>query len=114
MTDQSNNNVTVPTLSNLTEFEAQETLKHAGLKVGKITKASSLRVSKEKIISTTPAGGASVLAESAVDLEVSSGPPVSVPDLVGLTRAAAEAKLKEVGLTVGPVKMRRSDRVASG
>ncbi len=50
-----------------------------------------------------------------MNLEISSGPAqVAVPDVVGLTRPAAEAILKSAGLKVGAVKTQRSNSVPAG
>ena len=52
---------------------------------------------------------------SAVALVVSSGPaPVAVPNVVGLSQAAAETAITGAGLTVGTVTNQNSDTVPSG
>ena len=64
-----------------------------------MTPAASETVPVGKVISQNPAGGASAAPGSAVDLVVSAGAvSVTVPNVVGLTQAAAESALTSVGL----------------
>ena len=62
-----------------------------------------------------PGGGASVATGSAVNLVVSTGPaPVTVPNVVGQTQAAASSAITGVGLVVGTVTQQSSATVAAG
>ena len=62
-----------------------------------------------------PAAGTSVAPGSAVDLVVSSGPaPVSVPNVVGLTQAAATTAITGAGLVLGTVTTQYSGSVPAG
>jgi len=108
--------VNVPNVVGSTTSSAEQELKAAGLAVGTQTNVSSTTVPAGNIISTNPSPGTSIAAGSTVNLEVSSGPPmqVTVPDVVGNTRSAAELILKNKGLTVGPVKTRHSDEFPNG
>jgi PASTA domain len=122
--------VTVPSVVGLTQSAAEATLKSAGLLVGK-TSATNSTVTPMGIVSTAnPPSGTSVSSGSAVDLEISSGPAqivapnadappqppsqVAVPNLIGLTRRAAEAILKSAGLVLGAVKTQHSNSVPAG
>lgn len=103
--------VAVPNVVGLTRAAAEQTLTSAGLVVGTVATASSRLVPPGNISAASPAPGTQVNSGSAVDLEVSGGPAqssgstqISVPDVTGLTRSAAEAQLKSAGLTVGKVK----------
>ncbi len=76
---------------------------------------SSSTVAAGDVISQSPATGASVTSGSAVNLVVSSGPAqISVPNVVGLTQAAATTAITAAGLTVGTVTMQSSSSVAAG
>lgn len=100
--------VTVPAgLSGLTEAAARDLLRQAGLVGGSSTLANSPTVPAGSVISTKPAPGAVVGAGSTVDLVVSTG-KVSVPQLVGLSVADAEALLKENGLAIAVTEQENS------
>ena len=67
------------------------------------------------VISQNPGAGASVAPGSAVNLVVSSGTaPVSVPNVVNLTQAAATTAITGAGLTVGTITTANSTTVAIG
>ncbi|WP_342349426.1 PASTA domain-containing protein, partial [uncultured Nitrospira sp.] len=90
--------VTVPSVVGLPQSDAESAIIGAGLTVGTITTASHASVSSGSVISQTPGGGASVAAGSAVALVVSTGPaPVTVPNVVGVPQAAAQAALTTAG-----------------
>jgi hypothetical protein len=113
--------VTVPNLVGSTQSDAEAKLKDAKLTVGLTTKVTSDKP-LGSVLSMNPAAGAVVTEGQTVSLEVSSGPvqvssgpaQVAVPSIVGLTRPAAEALLKNAGLTVGAVKKQHSDSVPAG
>jgi hypothetical protein len=104
-------NVSVPTLTGLTQSAAEEALRNVGLVVGNVTRAPNGNVPSGSVSGTNPTATTNVSSGSAVDLQISSGPTVPVPDVTGLTRAAAAEELKRVGLAVGAVKTRHSDKV---
>jgi len=107
--------VPVPNVVGSTTTAAEQVLRTTGLVVGVETKVVNTSVPAGNVISTNPAAGASVNAGTPVDLEVSSGPSqVTVPDVVGNTRSAAETLLKNAGLTVGPVKSQHTDEFPNG
>ena len=67
------------------------------------------------VISQSPVSGTQVNTGSAVSLVVSSGPPkVAVPNVVGLTQAAATSAITGATLTVGTVTTASSTTVPSG
>ena len=82
-----------------TEAAARDILRQAGL-VGapSTTMANSATVPGGLVITTKPAPGQQVAVGSTVEIVVSTG-KVAMPELRGLTRAEAEAALKELGLT---------------
>ncbi|MEL6301892.1 MAG: PASTA domain-containing protein [Pseudomonadota bacterium] len=106
---------TVPDVVGLTEAAAGTTLNNAGLVTGNVTQQSSSSVPAGQIISQNPAAGLQVNAGSAVDLVVSSGPAsVSVPNVVGLSQAAASSAITGANLVVGNVTTQTSNTVANG
>ena len=81
--------VSVPDVVGLTQAAAATAIANAELAVGTVTQQSSETVPAGRVISQDPTAGTSVAAGSAVALVVSTGSPVIVPDVVGLTQAAA-------------------------
>ena len=107
--------VSVPNVVGLTQAAATTSLTSAGLVVGTVTTQSSSTVASGSVISEAPTAGTSVNVGSAVSLVISSGPAkVSVPNVVGLTQAAATTSLTSAGLAVGTVTTQSSSTVASG
>ena len=101
--------VLVPDVVNQTQAAAEAAIVAATLTVGNVTTAQSDTVPAGSVISQNPAGGASVLPGTAVDLVVSLGAsPVLVPDVVGLEQAAAESAITGLGLVVGAVTTAQS------
>ncbi|MGW4896071.1 PASTA domain-containing protein [Kitasatospora sp. NPDC004240] len=89
--------VTVPNLTGLTQEAAAAKLKALGLAVdGEYVESGG--VPELQIISTIPKAGTKVLKGSSVFLKISDG-KAKIPDVSGLTRAAAEAELKAKGFT---------------
>jgi beta-lactam-binding protein with PASTA domain len=98
-----------------TEAAAGSALTSAGLTVGSVTQQYSSTVPAGQVISQSPAAGAQVAPGSAVNLVVSKGvQPVSVPNVVGKTEAAAGSALTAAGLTVGSVIQQYSSTVPAG
>jgi len=92
--------VRVPSVSNLPQKRAIKDLDKAGLTVTADPQPSTT-VKPGFAIGTSPTDGTEVDRGSRVRLFVSSGPPrLTVPDVVGLTREAAETRLTRDGLEV--------------
>jgi serine/threonine-protein kinase len=90
--------VTVPTVTGDTQADAQAALKKAGFTV-KVTKRSDATAVKGAVIEQDPAGAAQAPKGSSVTIVVSTGPAqVTVPDLTGLSQAAAVAQIQALGL----------------
>ncbi len=102
----------VPNVVGLTQAAAQSAITGAGLTVGTITNSSHASVPSGNVISQNPGAGSNVAPGSAVALVVSMGP--AVPNVVGLTQAAAQAAITSAGLTVGTVGSTNSQTVAIG
>src|SRR5207249_7373976 len=96
--------VAVPNVVGLTQSAATSALLSAGLTLVTVTNASSTTVPSGIVISEAPTAGTQILLTSAVNLVVSSGPPqVVVPNVVGLTQAAASTAIANAGLTVSAI-----------
>ena len=92
--------VRVPDVSNLPEERARKNLNKAGLDVDTDLEPSNT-VKEGFAIRTSPRAATEVDRDIRVRLFVSSGPDqVSVPDVVGLTREAAETRITREGLDV--------------
>ena len=105
----------VPDVAGLSQANAEAAIVAAGLVVGVVTTANSAAVPAGDVISQSPVSGSEVPFGSAVDIVVSLGPLlVTVPDLVGLAQADAEAAIVAAGLVVGNVTTANSDTVPAG
>ena len=92
--------VLVPPVERLSEIQAVRELHKAGLEVTTDPEFSD-KVKKDFAIRTVPPEGTEVTKGTRVRLLVSQGPEqVTVPDVTGLTRASAEARLRDEGLEV--------------
>ena len=107
-------NVTVPNSVGKTQASATSAITAAGLTVGTVTTQPSTTVPSGDVISESPAPGASVAGGSAVNLVVSSGPPITVPNVVGDTQAVATTAITAAGLTLGTVTGQTSATVPAG
>ncbi len=106
--------VTVPDVVGLTQAAATTAIEGANLTVGTVTQVCSDTVPAGNVISQNPVGGASVAPGSTVDFVVSTGPCVTVPNVVGLTQAVATTAIGGANLTVGTVTRVCSDTVPAG
>ena len=111
--------VTVPNVVNQTQAAATTALTGAGLVVGAVTQQSSSTVPAGSVSSQNPTAGVGVAAGSAVNLVVSTGPvptpgPVTVPNVLNLTQAAATAAISGAGLVLGTVSQSSSITVPAG
>ncbi len=96
--------VNVPGVVGLGQAAAETAIINAGLTVGAVTSQYHATVPAGDVLSQNPAPDSTVLPGTAVDLVVSDGPePVSVPDVIGMTQAAAETAITDANLTVGTV-----------
>ena len=108
--------VIVPDVVNMTQSDAGTAIDAAGLVEGAITTAYSDTINAGNIISQDPAAGSSVEQGSSVDMVVSLGSSsqIDVPDVVGMTEAAAGAALNGAGLTIGTTSTGYSQNVPAG
>lgn len=105
------NMVEVPTVLNLSEDEAVKLLESKKLKANVSRYAQSNNYSEGKVMEQDPSPKAKVKINSTVNLVISQGSEVEVPDLSGKTVDQAEESLKEVGLTLGKTNSEYSDTV---
>src|SRR6202047_117334 len=107
--------VTVPIVEGLPQDAATTAITAVKLMGGTVTQQSSNTVATGNVISQDPASGSSVAQGSPVNLVISSGPQmVTVPNVEGLTQAAATAAITAAKLTVGTVTQQSSNTVATG
>jgi beta-lactam-binding protein with PASTA domain len=88
--------VTVPNVVNLTQAAATIAITNASLNVGTVTTASSATVPSGSVISESPAASTQASGGTSVNLVVSLG--LVVPNVVGLTQAAAATAITNAGL----------------
>ena len=107
--------VTVPNVVGMTQANAEAAIVAANLAVGTVTTANSSTVPAGSVISQDPAAAASVPEGSPVALVVSLGPVmVTVPNVVGMTQANAEAAIVAASLAVGTITTANSSTVPAG
>src|SRR6202011_5379022 len=107
--------MTVPNVEGLTQAAATTAISAAKLTVGAVTQQTSNTVATGKVISQDPASGSSVAQGSPVNLVISAGPQmVTVPNVEGLTQAAATTAIRAAKLTGGTVTQQTSTTVATG
>jgi len=93
--------VEVPSVTGLTQQQAELTLTNASLDIGEIVVMDSPSP-RGTVLQSFPAAGVRVPAASAISITVSAGPGlVSVPDVTGQPYAAARSLLEQLGFQVG-------------
>ncbi|MEA2786445.1 MAG: eukaryotic-like serine/threonine-protein kinase [Candidatus Eremiobacteraeota bacterium] len=103
--------VSVPDIKNYSLDDALRQLAGAKLKP-KLVEAFSATVPAKQVIDVNPEPGTSVRQNSTVALTVSKGvKPIAVPDLVGMTTAAARKRLQPLGLTLNVAQQTESDTI---
>ncbi len=90
--------VKVPDVTGQSLSAAEATLTNANLKLGTVTKRTSSSQAPETVLAQSPKTGASVKAESKVDLVVAQAPKeTAVPDVVGESQTLALVALGQAG-----------------
>ena len=105
---------TVPNVIELTEAYATTLLEDANLIVGDITSEYSLTVPAGCVISQSVDPNEVVVIYTVVDLVVSDGATVTVPDVEGMEQALAESAIVSAALTVGTITTEYSSTVPAG
>lgn len=101
----------VPNIINLDKDEAISIIQDAGFRYS-ITQAPSDSITKGYVISTEPVAGAAADEDSEVKIVISTGPEIvmtQMPQLKGLTKDAAIAKIESSKLSVGTITTAESD-----
>ncbi|MEO0366979.1 MAG: PASTA domain-containing protein, partial [Pseudomonadota bacterium] len=107
--------IAVPATSGLTQAEAEDALTAAGFVIGDVTTEASDSIPVGSVIRTSPGADEAIAPGSTVDLVVSVGPNnTAVPNVAGLSEAAARQAIIDAGLTVGDVTGEASDNVPAG
>ena len=110
----SNSEVEVPDVTGKQMTLAKQILEDKRLRV-KVDEEFDAEVPAGMVISQNPEGGAKVKEERLVTIKVSKGGEnIEMPDVRGLKRADAIAKLEKMGLKVGRVTERNSDDEEAG
>ena len=103
-------NVTVPSVVNMTVEEAQKSLEGTGLRQVVKSEEYSNGVSKDRIITQTPSENTTLKKGDSVSVIVSKGnSKVPVPNVVGLKLSQAEKLLNDNKLILGNVKYEYND-----
>jgi beta-lactam-binding protein with PASTA domain len=98
--------VPVPRLYGNTPAQAESVLQGAGLRLGTQSRDYNSDVAEGSIFFQDPSGGANVEPGTAVDVTVSLGPEqVEVPEVYGLSVAAAQTALSNAGLNSTPIEV---------
>ena len=98
--------VPVPRLYGSTPAQAESVLQGAGLTLGAQSRDYSSDVTEGNIFFQNPSVGANVEPGTAVDVTVSLGPEqVEVPEVYGLSVAAARTALSNAGLNSTPIEV---------
>ena len=106
-----------PRVIGLSQAGAEKLINDLGFTVGNVTTGYSNTIPSGSIVSQSVAAGSLINLNTSIDLVVSAGPQttlVSVPNVVGMTQAAASSALTSAGLTVGTITQAYSSTVASG
>ena len=107
--------VTVPQVTGMAIGTARSELQNLGFTVKVGQGEHSNTVAKGDVAATNPGSGASAKRGTTVTLIESTGPVmIGVPQVTGLTEAAAQAELKKSGLTPGSVTTAASDTIPVG
>jgi beta-lactam-binding protein with PASTA domain len=112
--------VSVPDVSGMRQADAEAAITNAGLNTGTITHENHNTIPDGSVISQSLEAGTSVVNGMEVDLLVSSGRTVvivervSVPNVVRIPQADAEAAIKKAGLRVGTITSEPHDTVPTG
>ncbi|MHC4240344.1 MAG: PASTA domain-containing protein, partial [Planctomycetota bacterium] len=105
--------VSAPNVVNMTEADANSAITAVGL-VAAATYEYSETVAGGIVMSQNPAYGSMLLPGSFVNLVVSLGEAVTVPDVVDMTEAAANSTITAADLVAGDVVYEYNDTIPAG
>lgn len=105
--------LTVPSVVNMTQAQAEAKLRSVGFKV--VISLATNKAEKGKVFDQSPPAGEQFPANTAVTISVSSGPGEAVvPDVTGFNVDSAKTALAAVGLTVSKVQSVDDPKVDKG
>ncbi|WP_431861384.1 PASTA domain-containing protein [Micrococcus terreus] len=105
----------VPDVSGMTQQQADQRLRSAGVQLGAVARAHSDSVDEGLVLDQDPTPGAELRRDHRVSVVVSDGPePVTVPDLTGLTVDQATQALEQLGLDLEVAGSEHSTEVQAG
>ncbi len=100
--------VVAPDVVDMSQSAAETAITDEGLTVGAITEDFSSTISAGNVISQNPLAGEVLSTGGAVDLVISLGAGVAVPDVVDMTLSVAQTAITDVGLSVGEITQQHS------
>ena len=103
--------IEIPTVVNLTEEQAVSQLERRGFRANISRNAESDEYEKGKVMSQDPEASTKAKKGTIVNLVISSGREVRVPELKNMNLSQAEETLKEVGLKLGTTSTDYSNSV---
>jgi beta-lactam-binding protein with PASTA domain len=106
--------VSMPDVVGMAQADAQNAIVSANLAVGAVTQNYSDTVPAGNVISQSPDAGTSVYIGTLVDLVVSLGKAVTVPDVAGMSQFDAESTILAADLVVGQVTQECNETVPAG
>ena len=112
--DKGNSLITVPTVTSLSKQDAMNELRKAGFRVNASEHKESADVPKGNVISQSPKANSKAKKGDIVDIIISDGMLVEVPNLKGMQVSEAKEALTEVGLNLGTSSYEYSDEVEKG
>jgi len=107
--------VAIPNVVGTLQAAATQALTGAGYAIGSVTSTSDAAVPSGHVISTNPPSGTAANTGAKVDLVVSTGPKAAtIPNVVGLSQAAATQALTGIGYVIGTVTSASDPAVPPG
>ncbi len=105
---------TAPALTNLSQAEAEQVATKSGLQI-QFDSDYSETVAKGRVVATDPGPGVEIIKGGEIGATVSKGPErFAMPNVVGLSQAAATEALTKANLALGKLTEGYSDTVAAG
>ncbi len=93
------NQIPVPNLTNMSQLQAGADITKDKLILGSVAYQFSSGVTKNNVISTSPAAGTKVFPDATINLVISKGAGVTIPPLTGYSFAQATQALQSIGIT---------------
>ncbi|MDX3232066.1 Stk1 family PASTA domain-containing Ser/Thr kinase [Streptomyces sp. ME19-01-6] len=90
----------VPNVVGMPFKQAKQQISDANLSVGEVTKTFSEETPQGSVLSTDPRAGTVRRPDTAVGVEVSRGPKIDIPDVIGESVEDARAELSKAGFKV--------------